>query len=170
MVVLEGLIRDAEFWLDTVLRCPRWRKRAHIPVAQTLRPGVCSCCGVVVVGAKTLTPGRGELQNPSAHVARKLPACRRVLPAPDISLLMGRESFAKIFSTPDTASGWRGIACWPSFSRNWARSHREVQAPHLQLALKQSDAHWHSRHANHAGRRSAFTAGCARLRARHERV
>lgn len=35
----------------------------HIPVAPAFRPEVCSRSGVVTVGAKTLTPGRGELQN-----------------------------------------------------------------------------------------------------------
>jgi len=34
-----------------------------IPVAHAFRPEVCSPSGVVPVGAKTLTPGRGELQN-----------------------------------------------------------------------------------------------------------
>ena len=38
-------------------------------VAQAFRLEVCSCCGVVTVGAKTLTPGIGELQNSLAHLA-----------------------------------------------------------------------------------------------------
>jgi len=106
-VVLVVLIWDAEFWLDTVPRCPHGRKRAHIPVAQAFRPEVCSCCGVVAVEAKTLTSGRGELQNPSAHLARKPPECRRALPARDISLLMGRESFGEVFrrEIPRAADG-----------------------------------------------------------------
>jgi hypothetical protein len=51
-VVLVVLVWDAEFWLDTVPRCPHGRKRAHIPVAQAFRPEVCSSCGVVAVEAK----------------------------------------------------------------------------------------------------------------------
>jgi hypothetical protein len=35
----------------------------HIPVAQAFRPELRSRRRVVAVGAKTLTPGRGELQN-----------------------------------------------------------------------------------------------------------
>ncbi len=35
----------------------------YIPVAQAFRPEDCSRCGVVAVRAKTLTPGKGELQN-----------------------------------------------------------------------------------------------------------
>jgi hypothetical protein len=52
-----------------LFRDARIGRRAHIPVAQAFRLEVCSCCGVVTVGAKTLTPARGELQNPLARLA-----------------------------------------------------------------------------------------------------
>lgn len=116
-VVRVLLVRDAEFWLDTVPRCPHGRKRAHIPVAQAFRTEACSCCGVDAVEAKTLTPGRGELQNPSVHLARKLPEYRRALPARDISLLMRRESFGKSF--PNGVCGVRH----PPFLGIWQVGH-----------------------------------------------
>ena len=47
------LAPGAEFWLD-VVRDARIGRGAHVPVAQAFRLEVCSCCGVVTVGAKTL--------------------------------------------------------------------------------------------------------------------
>jgi hypothetical protein len=153
-----------------LFRDARTRGSARIPVAQASRPRIVRAAAWSRWERKPSPRGKGEPQNPSAHLARKPPTRRRVLPAPDISLLMGRESFAKNFSTPDTASGWRGIACWLAFPGIGARSHRDGASASSATCTGAIRCHWHSRHANHAGCRSAFTAGCARLSARHERI
>ena len=131
------LVRDAEFWLDTVPRCPHGRKRAHIPVAQAFRPEVCPCCGVVAVEAKT-----SPLDGVSYRIPRftwKLPECRRALPARDISLLMEGNHSGEVFRRE--IPRLTGNSPWAKlFPESGQEVTETVEAPDLQLALEQSDA------------------------------